>query len=244
MTTQPAIQFAEAVARTIQGVAHLYRELDHLNESLLNALKADPDPLRFLIGTPLESSNRDELDRHIRDQYHFLLEPGAAVDRDVEEDTPEDSDESDTEDEVTDRRVSHKAILQPPQPCLALSVILHDPRQPMQEPHVRYLVIRDWGLGATGKAPKEGTITVARHLAIRMLRKLDLSGDLDSKRRILTAAKAQGRGGRHAESLISARVPLPPRTVPLFQLEGVEAIQSLARDIKAYWSEALVTTEL
>lgn len=239
MTAQPATQFAEAVARTIQGVSHLYRELDHLNRSLLDALKADPDPLRFLIGTPLESSNRDELDRHIRDQYHFLLEPGADIDGDVAADAPEESDDADADGEIVERRVSHKAILEPAQPYLSLSVILHDPRQPMKEPHVRYLVMRDWGLGATGRAPKDGTITVARHLAIRMMRKLDLAGDHDPKRRILTAAKAQGRGGRHAESLISARVLLPPRTVPLFQIEGVEAIQSLARDIKAYWSEAL-----
>jgi len=239
MTNEPATQFASAVASTIQGVAHLYRELDHLNQSLLQSLAAAPDPLRFLIGTPLEPSNRDELDRHIRDQYHFLLEPGEPVGEELDG-AADGGDDDDDNGGENGRRMTHKATIDPATPYLAVSVILHDPVRPVQEPHIRYLVLRDCAVGAGAKAPpqRDTPIVIARHLAVRALRKLDLAGEHDPQRRILTAAKAQGRGGRHAESLISVRVPLPPKTKPLFELEGIESIDRLAQDMKAHWRAA------
>lgn len=232
--TQTAVEFADAVASTIQGVTRLYRELDQLHESLLDALGTDPDPFRFLLGTPLDPSNRDELDRRIRDQYHVLLEPGAP-DEDalgVDDDNADDNGVSKNE-----RRMRHKATFEPETPYLAISVILYDPVRPVQEPHIRYMVLHDWAAGAS-KSPRDGGITVMRPVGIRMLRKMDLSDDHDPKRRIMTAAKAQGRGGRQAETVVSVRLPLPPRTVPIYSLEGIEAIDRLAQDIKAYWREA------
>lgn len=200
--TQTAVEFADAVASTIQGVTRLYRELDQLHESLLDALGMDPDPFRFLLGTPLDPSNRDELDRRIRDQYHVLLEPGTP-----DEDALAVDDENADDNGVSknERRMRHKATFEPDTPYLAISVILYDPVRPVQEPHIRYVVLYDWVAGAASKSQRDGGITVMRPVGIRMLRKLAPSDEHDPKRHIMTAAKALGRGGRQAESVVSVR---------------------------------------
>lgn len=235
MTTYTDTEFADAVASTLQGVTRLYKELDNLNDTLLESLGKDPDPFRFLLGTPRDPrSERGELDRRIRDQYHVFFEPGAP-DEDslgVDEDNADENGVRKSE-----RPMRNKATFEPRTPYLAVSVMLHDPERTIQ-PIIRYAVLHDWAAGVAGKSPRDGGITVMRPVGIRMLRKMDLSDDHDPTRRIMTAGKALGRGGRQAESVVSVRLPLPPKTVPLYSLEGIEAVDRLAQEIKDYWKEA------
>lgn len=241
MTNQLSTDFAAAVVQTIRGVWHLFGQLDYLNNTLLRALRSDPHPLRLLLGTPLDRPMaRLELDRQVRDQYHFLLAPRLSDASDAYQDDVEaEGDEvSGTQNARRKESSTWMADIEPTSTYLAVSVRLHDEERTIHEPHVRYMALRDWSVGSAARPHSDGLIAINRGQTLRMLRCIDVSDHHDFNRKIQTAGKAHRKTGRAVETLLWVRVPSPPKIVPLFQLEGLEAIELLARDMKVYWQEA------
>jgi hypothetical protein len=235
-----AAEFARAVGTTIDAVQHLYAEIDRLNETLLTRLLAEPTPFTFLGGTPIDPGDRtDRLDRRIRDQYHFLLEPGLDEAADLDENETEGDDEDENGDASVvyrARRLTRKrgrATIRAAEPCLAIGVVLHGQRQTAIGPHLRALVLTDWRVGSA--PPKDGQFQMAHHILTRMLRSIEVAPDTDISRRLATRGKAYATGGKASQVAVSTRLGAAPRIAPLIELTSIEAVEAFVDGVKDRW---------
>lgn len=244
--TNPS-DFARGVSAALTAVSHLYTQVDRLNAALVTALRDEPDPFRFVGGTPLSPGRAGRTDRYIRGAYRLLLAPGEDP---LDEDEPESSgDEDGDEDTIGGVATNADRFTRPKGPAqldadgvyLALGVILHDSALAHLGPHVHWAVIGRIGMGANGQRPADGRLTLAKHMVPRLLRAIEPHAPFDPARKIGTAAKAKGGGKRMGEGTVSFRYLAQADFTPLEKLDGEEAVTQLVGYIKQQFAEVMAT---
>jgi len=228
MEPMTAGDFAAAVHAAVEGVRHLYRELNRLNLALVEALEAEPSSLSSLLGRgKAEKEGRTT----VRDWYGQLFRSADLEDEDLAED--DDDAEDDAEDDSTKDGVL--VTLDPDQPLLGVKLIVYDaPRGAEFQPQIAYAVLRDWGIGKAGQkidAPFE----VKRAMLKKLPRSIDTGGE---PKRIVSAVRV-GKGGKKGDRRLSFKVAGAVQSKPLFDLSGPDSVLSLAAAMKEHWLQHL-----
>ena len=227
-------QFAEAVSAAMKTVKHLQRELAKLYESLRDELGTGAEPLRELISpTGLRVRVRGDNKRPgLSAEYSslFVSRESADVESETDSDTYDESEGSD----------SKAVVLVATRPVLAMRIVLTDDSDTDSfEPQILYAILDDWGVGESDKKPQTDDVLQLRRYMTRRIPQVLNAGDEPPKRLRTTAAVI---GRRKGDRRLTCNLRTPVASVPIFELDGLAAVEQFAADVKAVWTRASANT--
>lgn len=232
-------EFSTAVAATIEGAHHFYREIGRLYVGLREALQGEPNPF-VALGGYVAKPSRDPDRTTVRSFFGQLFEPNLSGE-DSEEDEEED-DETEGEDDSAPKSKRTPAVIVANQPLLIVKLKLFDPKLLGQfDPEVQYAVLGDWICGTSSrKSTPDEQYLLARHMIRRIVKAFDANTVLPDGQWTMTRAMVKAkRGVKSQDRRLGFRVLGKAKRTPIFNLDTGESIDALTNAIQDHWTEVV-----